>query len=134
MISSKLSTTHKVTRYFWICLQFLFIFTMWLCTKCFDLICTKVSGILMSSRNMCGNSLLFLFFPVTVAGNSWKNQMSGNFVFSELERVGRKQGYPSRPRRGRDGVYPCLRPPPFQRENTKLREFGFFNCFSQRDW
>ena len=28
------------------------------------------------------NSTLFLFFPVTVVENSWKNKMSGNFVFS----------------------------------------------------
>ena len=46
------------------------------------------------------NSTLFLFFPVTVAENSWKNQMSGNFVFSSW-----KMGVESRgTRRDPEGV------------------------------
>ena len=45
-------------------------------------------------------STLFLFFPVTVAENSWKNQMSSNFVFSSW-----KMGVESRgTRRDPEGV------------------------------
>ena len=71
------------------------------------------------------NSYLFLCFPVTVAGNSWKNQMSSNFVFSSWKVGGRKQGYPSRPRRGRDGVYPCLRPPFFNEKTQNYANLVF---------
>ena len=46
------------------------------------------------------NGILFHFFPVTVAENSWKNQLSGNFVFSSW-----KMGVESRgTRRDPEGV------------------------------
>ena len=81
-----------------------------------------------------GNSYLFLFFPVTVAENSWKNQMSGNFVFSSWKMGVESRGTRRDPVRGRDGVYPCLRPPFFNEKTQNYANFGFFNCFLQRDW
>ena len=65
-------------------------------------------------------SLLFLFFPVTVAGNSWKIQMSGNFVFSELESGGSKAGVPVETPKGSRWGVPLLETPIFQRENSKF--------------
>ena len=45
------------------------------------------------------NSMLFHFFPDTVADNGWKNHMSSNFVFSELKNGGvESRGTPSRPK------------------------------------
>ena len=84
------------------------------------------------------HGILFHFFPVTVAENSWKNEMSCYFVFSSW-----KMGVESRqmaaeilfgPRRSRgsewfEAAICLLETPIFQRENTKLREFGFFKCF-----
>ena len=53
-----------------------------------------------NKRKKLRNGISFLFFPVTVAENSWKNQMSGNFVFSSW-----KMGVESRgTRRDPEGV------------------------------
>ncbi len=89
------------------------------------------------------NGSLFHFFPVTVAENSWKTQMSSNFVFSSCKMVVESRQMAAEilfgPRRSRglewfEAAICLLETPIFQHENTKLREFGFFKCFLQRDW
>ena len=71
----------------------------------------------------------FTFFQIQLRTMVGKTIWAVILCFPSWKMGGRKQGYPSRPRRGRDGVYPCLRPPIFQREKTKLCEFGFFQPF-----
>ena len=46
---------------------------------------TQISAWASPGKEVIGknNSLLFHLFPVTVAGNSWKTRLSGNFAFSE---------------------------------------------------
>ena len=75
------------------------------------------------------NGSLFYFFPVTVTENSVENRMSTYFQFSSRKMGARKQGYPSRPRRGRDGVYPCLRPPFYYAKIENRCSFCFPHCF-----
>ena len=47
-------------------------------------------------------------------------------IFKVENGVGRKQGNPWDPE-GVERVYPCLRPPIFDREIGNLREFHFIN-------
>ena len=82
------------------------------------------------SHNSKENGILFHFFPVTVAENSWKNQMSDNLCFQ----VG-KRGVESRgTRRDPEGVEMGFTPawdPPFSNEKTQnYANLGFSSVFS----
>ena len=90
------------------------------------------------------NGSLFHFFPVTVAENSWKNQMSSNFVFSSCRMVVESRqmaaeilfGPRAKPE-GRNGSrlpFACLRPPFCNEKRQNYSNLVFFKCFLQRDW
>ena len=74
------------------------------------------------------NSTLFHFFPVSVVEKSWKNQMSGNFVFSSW-----KMGIESRgTRRDPEGVEMGCTPawdPHFSTRKHKITRIWFFQLF-----
>ena len=75
------------------------------------------------------NSLLFHLFPVTVADNSWKTQLSGNFAFSELKKGGSKAGVSIETRRVEMGYTPAWDPPFFNEKRKILAKLGFITVF-----